>query len=102
MPLDHPLRIVGSRNDEAATNAESRARWLACSRHQQTVNAVNFRRSLLTRLAASLTAWALMIGTLLIPWPALAMVSQQPHLPITIGTMSNKADAMAKKAEGRL
>ncbi|MEA5422341.1 CsbD family protein [Synechococcus sp. CCY9202] len=53
-------------------------------------------------LIASLVALALMISTLLIPLPAMAMASDHVSHPIVIGTMSNRMDATAKDAEGKL
>lgn len=47
-----------------------------------------------------LPALALMISFMLIPLPAMAIVSA-PH-PIAFGTMSNKTDAAAKNLEGKL
>ena len=51
-------------------------------------------------LVASLAAMAIMICSMLSPLPAMA--SDHAHYPITFGTMSNKIDATAKDAEGRL
>jgi uncharacterized protein YjbJ (UPF0337 family) len=53
-------------------------------------------------LVASLTALAIMIGSMLIPLPAMAMASVHVGYPIALGTMSNRVDATAKDAEGRL
>jgi len=51
---------------------------------------------------ASLTALALMFCCLLIPLPAMAMASTHAPYPIALGTMSNKVNAAAKDAEGKL
>ena len=53
-------------------------------------------------LFASLTALALMFCCLLIPLPAMAMASNHAPFPIAFGTMSNKVNAAAKDAEGKL
>jgi uncharacterized protein YjbJ (UPF0337 family) len=53
-------------------------------------------------LVASLTALALTFCFLLIPLPAMAMASNHAPYSFTFGTMSNKADAKAKVAEGKL
>jgi uncharacterized protein YjbJ (UPF0337 family) len=58
--------------------------------------------SLWTSAATWLTALAIIIGSLLIPLPALALASAYPHAPLSLGTMSKKADAAAKNAEGKL
>lgn len=51
---------------------------------------------------ASLAALALMLCFLLIPLPAMALVSDHAPYPFAFGTMSNRADATAKSAEGKL
>jgi uncharacterized protein YjbJ (UPF0337 family) len=53
-------------------------------------------------LWASLTALALMFCFLLMPLPAMAMASTHAPYPIALGTMSNKVNAAAKDAEGKL
>jgi len=53
-------------------------------------------------LFASLTALALTFCFLLIPLPAMAMASTHASHPIAFGTMSNKVNAAAKDAEGKL
>jgi uncharacterized protein YjbJ (UPF0337 family) len=51
---------------------------------------------------ASLSAMALMICMTLIPLPAMAMDSGYPSYPIALATMTNKVDAAAKDAEGKM
>ena len=51
---------------------------------------------------ASLSAMALMICMTLIPLPAIAMDSGHPSYPIALATMTNKVDAAAKDAEGKM
>jgi uncharacterized protein YjbJ (UPF0337 family) len=53
-------------------------------------------------LLALLMAWALMVCVVLMPLPAMAMGSDHATYPLAFGTMSNKADAKAKVAEGKL
>ena len=53
-------------------------------------------------LVASLTALVLTFCFLLIPLPAMAVASDHAPYPFVFGTMSNKADATAKVAEGKL
>jgi uncharacterized protein YjbJ (UPF0337 family) len=53
-------------------------------------------------LVASLAALAIMICSMFSPLPAMAMASDHAFYPFTFGTMSNKVDATAKDAEGRL
>jgi len=52
--------------------------------------------------AATLAAFAIGISSVLIAEPALAMPSYHDINPIAFATMSNKADAAAKDAEGKL
>lgn len=53
-------------------------------------------------LVASFAALAILLCSMLSPWPAMAMASDHAIHPITFATMSNKVDAVAKDAEGRL
>ena len=53
-------------------------------------------------LVASLIALALMVTTIIFPLTGSAMAASQRPQPITFATMSNKLDAAAKDAEGRL
>ena len=59
-------------------------------------------RILVKDVLASLTALALTFCFLLIPLPAMAMASTHAPYPIALGTMSNKVNAAAKDAEGKL
>lgn len=44
-----------------------------------------------------------LVVSLMIQWPDMAMASQAPSItPIAIGTMTNRMNAKAKEAEGKL
>ncbi len=53
-------------------------------------------------LRAFLVAFLLTFSSILMPTPAMALASNQVIIPITLGTMTNKAKATAKDVEGKL
>ncbi len=60
-------------------------------------------RSRFHKLLIRLASMATLVVSLMVQWPDMAMASQAPSItPIVIGTMSNKIEAKAKEAEGKL
>lgn len=54
------------------------------------------------RLSLIIAAALLMISSIMISYPELAIASTQPHNPIALGAMTNKEKATAKDMEGKL